>query len=90
MSEEVSAFQINDMAIFTIKEGEELLLSGIAPVQHDNDGRGCTVTWDGKFILCSVEHTNDDPEKVGHVEGQRRFYWRGKVQSVVDIIRIPD
>lgn len=37
---------------------------------------------DGRKIRCKIEHLDDDPKKVGIVEGQRRFYWRGKVVEV--------
>lgn len=73
----VSAFQIDDSAILTIKDGEELVWSGIAHAHHR--GEMCDVEIGEELIHCVVESTNDDPAVVGKVENQRRYLWTGRL-----------
>ena len=73
----VSAFQINDMIMFTLKMGDELLASGVAHVCQ-SDGH-CWISHSGVEIDCVVEQTDDDPKKVGSYPDQKRFWWSGRV-----------
>lgn len=77
----VSAFQMDSNAILTVKDGEELITSGIYPVQEiDEDtmliGFGEHVGW----MRVKVLERDFDPAKVGVVEGQRRFTWTGTLE----------
>jgi hypothetical protein len=89
-ADQVSAFQIGDACIFTIKNGDELILSGVAESVHK--GRECCMVFGDVRILCSVDSTNSDPEKVGVVEGQTRqtrFTWKGKVIQMEQYTALP-
>lgn len=82
----VSAFQVGDNAILTVKDGEELVWSGVAPAHH-GDGM-CDLEIGGGIVHCVVESTNDDPAVVGKVENQRRYFWAGTVvQAATEEVR---
>jgi hypothetical protein len=76
----VSAFQINDAAIATIKSGDELLCSGI--YESHFQGEYCDIVIGDRKVHCRVTSTNDDPKLVGWIEGQKRFRWNGEVITI--------
>ncbi len=77
---QVSAFQINDTAILTVKNGEELICSGMYPAKELQPGI-MEVDFGPEKFHVSVKETNDDPTIVGAYEGQRRFTWSGEMDA---------
>lgn len=78
-------FQINDLAIYTIKDASgELVCSGVAPLQWLEGSRAAeaVLELDGLTVLMRAEEINEDPKKVGSNPGQTRRYFAGPVLSV--------
>ena len=82
---QVSAFQINDRAILTVKDGDELLTSGSFPVREAGPGLKEIDFGEGELLTVTVDRTNDDPGKLGVVEGQVRIYWAGRASLDEDV-----
>jgi hypothetical protein len=79
---DVSAFQINDSAMFTVKDGDELVTSGICRASFSEDFKRATLVDPGwpEPLVCSVETKEYDPVKHGAIPGQARFFWTGKAE----------
>lgn len=78
---EVSAFQIDALALATIKQGDKLLASGLFECRRLHGGN-ITLVLDKSTDDCLavfVEHINYDPKVVGEPArpGQFRMSWRG-------------
>ncbi len=74
---DVSGFQIGDLTIFAIKQGEKLISSGVA-----------TLTWKTPKVIqleggltVQVETTCDDPKKVGTGGKMPRIQWNGFLET---------
>lgn len=84
MTADVAAFQMGQNAILTVKLGEEMLTSGVFPVRDFGSNNRATVEVDfgseAGWVTVKVTHRDFDPSKVGAVEGQRRFYWKGTIE----------
>lgn len=76
----VSALQINDNAILTIKHGDALLWSGVAECLIEGDY--ADVILGKRRIHCKIENRNENQGIVGYVKGQRRFTWSGRVVRI--------
>ena len=80
---EVSAFQIDDLAIATIKQGDELLASGMYPARRLPGGNISLLVGesdlDSDALAVFVEKINYDPKVVGEPAkpGQFRMLWSG-------------
>lgn len=81
---DVSAFQMDQAAILTVKHGDELITSGVYEVRDFGSNTRATIEVDFGppigWLRVKVTERNFDPEKVGVVEGQRRFYWKGTLE----------
>lgn len=78
---QISAFQINDRAILTVKDGEELVCSGMYQ-SHEVEPGVMEVDF-GEAGIARIQRTafNDDPTRVGTVPGQKRFTWSGELKE---------
>lgn len=81
---QVSAFQMDQNAILTVKDGDELVTSGVFTVRDFGSDNRATVDIDfGELGWQPVKVTarEFDPAKVGTgPAGQRRFYWSGVLE----------
>jgi hypothetical protein len=83
---QASAFQIDNGALFTIKDGEELVVSGGCSVEWKTDikapGVARLIPDEGEPVEVQVDQVDDDPAKVGRPArpGQRRVFWSGLVE----------
>jgi hypothetical protein len=79
---DVTAFQINGNAMFTVKDGDELVTSGICRATFSEDFKRVTLVdpfWP-EPLECTVETKEYDAKKHGAIEGQTRFFWTGKAE----------
>jgi hypothetical protein len=84
----VKAFQMNEDAVCTVKDGDELVTSGVMrtvwpqlPPKIGDIGVFKTELEDWPVICTDID---TDPKKVGVVEGQVRFTWSGTAELEED------
>ena len=78
---DVSAFQIDELAILTVKDGAELVVSGMFKCSPFDSG-SVVLDVDGESVIVSIRSSTDDPLRVGKPAhpGQRRVYWTGTLE----------
>jgi hypothetical protein len=76
---QVSAFNMNNDSILTVKDGEELVTSGVFTTR-DLDVHTIEVDFGFEKARVVVLERNYDPEIVGVEEGQIRFTWQGLLE----------
>ena len=77
MAFRVAAFQIDDIALVTVQDGQELVCSGAFAIRTLEDGRKAIDMGDAGVFMVTVLERDDDPAKVGSHPNQSRVYWMG-------------
>lgn len=78
----VKAFQIDDLATLTVKDGAEMVISGIFAVVTLPSGRK-QIDLGKTKVNFRITHTEEDPAVVGTPArpGQRRIFWSGESEE---------